>query len=84
MLFFLCVSEKEFVEIPSDSDTSAGGDDSSDRDSDYEANDAAARTIKQRPGTRKAIPVGCESSDLDSDEDHFPIMTAEVPVWSPS
>lgn len=57
MLFFLCVPVEEFVEIPSDSNSFAGDDDSSDSDSDYETNDTAARTIKQRPGARKAIPV---------------------------
>lgn len=66
MLFFLCVPVEEFVEIPSDSNSFAGDDDSSDSDSDYETNDTAARTIKQRPGARKAIPVVCESFGLDS------------------
>lgn len=39
---------------------------------------------KQKPGARIPIPAECESSDIDSDEDDVPRMTAKVPVWSPS
>ncbi|KAL3225327.1 hypothetical protein MRX96_025862 [Rhipicephalus microplus] len=77
-------SAEDFVEIPSDSDRFAGGDDFSDSDPEYEVNDKAIKTSKQRLEARKAISAVCESSDTESEQDDVPVMTAKVPVWSPS
>ncbi|KAH7938693.1 hypothetical protein HPB51_028788 [Rhipicephalus microplus] len=68
---------EDFVEIPSDSDSFAGGDDFSDSDPEYEVNDKAVKTSKQRLEARKAISAVCESSDTESEQDDVPVMTAK-------
>ncbi|KAH7931590.1 hypothetical protein HPB51_029806 [Rhipicephalus microplus] len=69
---------EDFVEIPSDSDSFAGGDDFSDSDPEYEVNDKAVKTSKQRLEARKAISAVCESSDTESEQDDVPVMTAKA------
>ncbi|KAH7934594.1 hypothetical protein HPB51_029040 [Rhipicephalus microplus] len=69
---------EDFVEIPSDSDSFAGGDDFSDSDPEYEVNDKAVKTSKQRLEARKAISAVCESSDTESEQDDVPVMTAKM------
>ncbi|KAH8037970.1 hypothetical protein HPB51_020251 [Rhipicephalus microplus] len=76
-IVFASVAE-DFVEIPSDSDSFAGGDDFSDSDPEYEVNDKAVKTSKQRLEARKAISAVCESSDTESEQDDVPVMTAKA------